>query len=104
MQAISCPSCGAPLTPAPNSVRVTCSHCGTTTDLTPENVAKIAAVLQRAGVRVSPNLMSGDDIRARIEERAAAENAKRKTAIVWAIVLGTLFCIGLGAALLLMRP
>lgn len=77
-----CPNCGAPLAPSPHAARTVCGHCGHTVDVTPENVARLASVLQNAGVRLAPAPMTQADIHAELTTRAAASDAARRKAIL----------------------
>ncbi|MEJ7729102.1 MAG: hypothetical protein WKG00_07800 [Polyangiaceae bacterium] len=96
MQTLACPSCGAPLTPASHEVRVRCAHCGATVDVTSEGVARAAAALQRAGIRVPDKPMTMEEIHAKIAVREGAARAARKRAIVVSSV-----CLGVAAAVAL---
>ena len=100
MRSVDCPRCGAPLTPGARDVRVCCAHCGATVDLTSEGVARVAAAIERAGIRVAGQPMTMTDIHAELAEREAAARAKRRQALILAAVFCVIIAALLGALLL----
>ncbi len=100
MRPVDCPKCGAPLAPGARDVRVRCTHCGATTDVTREGVARLAATLERAGVRVAERPMTAHEIHAELAARDAVERAKRRRARILAAVFCVLVAVLLGALLL----
>ncbi len=101
MRTLTCPSCGAPIAPAAHEARVRCIHCGANVEVTSEHVTQLAGALQRAGIRVAPNLMTQDDIRAEIAERQATAAAERKRAILTtSVLMGVLAIVAITIAAL----
>lgn len=94
MRALACPQCGAPIAPPSGAVRVTCSHCRATVDVTPDGVLKLAQALSAAGVRVAAKPMSMADIESDIAARERAAAATRRRTIVVTIVAMVLVAVG----------
>lgn len=92
-QGIACTACGAPLAPQGNAVRVRCTYCGATNDIASAGAVQVARKLDQLGIRVPERPMTI----AQIEERLAADEAKkrdeRRTAIIVACVLSGIFLV-----------
>jgi LSD1 subclass zinc finger protein len=96
---IACASCGGPLTPE-GAIRVTCTYCGFVNDVASKGAVKVAKKLDALGIRVPDHPMSIADIEAELAERKAAEDEKRRTAIIIASVMSVLFVIVLAVVLI----
>jgi LSD1 subclass zinc finger protein len=98
---VTCNGCGAPLAPAPGSVRATCSYCGATSDVASEGALALAEKL-KGKIRVAPRLMTLDEIEADIDERERQKRAaSRHAMMVAAITLAIVGLVGLVAVLAL---
>jgi uncharacterized Zn finger protein (UPF0148 family) len=98
--ALSCPTCGGALTPEAGRVRTTCPYCGAMVDVTTEGALKVAAALERHGIRVPENPMTRDQIKARLDGMAEVEARKRRRAIIAAVVFAFVFLAGLAVVML----
>lgn len=102
VQGISCSSCGGPLTPERNEVRVTCPYCRAVNDIASAGAVKVARRLDALGIRMPENPMTLDQIHEEINERAQAERAARRHNVTVAlIVLGVVALLVLALALAL---
>jgi LSD1 subclass zinc finger protein len=75
-QGVACTSCGGPLMPQGNAVRVRCTFCGATNDIASAGAVQVARTLDRFGIRVPENPMTI----AQIEEELARGEAKKREA------------------------
>ena len=101
MRALTCPRCGAPLTPDAHAVRVTCGHCQAAIDVTSEGAARLAVALESAGVKVASRPMTRDEIDAEVERRQAEEHARvtRERLLGLVLVLVAFAALGVFALL-----
>jgi predicted RNA-binding Zn-ribbon protein involved in translation (DUF1610 family) len=95
--ALVCPACGAPLAPEASASRTRCGHCGTTSEIATEGTLRVARALAKAGITVSPQLMTMDQIEAEIVERDQAARARQQTTL---LMVGVALAVLGGVALL----
>lgn len=81
-EALACPKCGAPITPNPHDVRVRCTHCGSTVEITSEGALHVAEALARVGIRIPDHVMSVEDIEEKIATRERERRAATRTALI----------------------
>lgn len=78
--------------------RVRCSHCGVVSEVVGEGALRMARVLEQVGLRLPDKPMTVEEIEAEFRERDHEERARRKTALLVALVTAA----ALGLVLLLL--
>ncbi|MEZ4371483.1 MAG: hypothetical protein R3B07_11690 [Polyangiaceae bacterium] len=87
VQGISCTSCGGPLTPEGNQVRVTCPYCKAVNEIASAGAVKVAKQLDALGIRVPERPRTLDQIHEEISERQRAEATARRHHVTVALVM-----------------